>query len=76
MSHTLKIRITDELLAWLKSLSQQTGLPMARTIRQHLESAKAAKGNPRFLRLAGKINGPKDLSSREGFFAAWNGDIP
>src|ERR1700686_525667 len=67
MSHTLTIRLTDEPLAWLKALSEQTGLPMARIIRQQLESAKAAKVNPRFLHLAGKINGPKDLSSRAGF---------
>ena len=36
-------------------------------IRQQLESAKGEKGNQRFLRLAGKINGPPDLSSRKGF---------
>jgi hypothetical protein len=67
MSHTLTIRLTDELLAWLKEISQRTGLPVGRIVRQQLESAKAAKGNQRFLNLAGKINGPPDLSSRKGF---------
>jgi Ribbon-helix-helix domain len=67
MSHTLTIRLTEELLAWLKQMSQRTGLPVGRIIRQQLESAKAAKGNQRFLSLAGQINGPPDLSSRKGF---------
>ena len=67
MSHTLTIRLTDEILAWLKEMSRRTGLPVGRIIRQQLESAKGERGNQRFLRLAGKINGPPDLSSRKGF---------
>jgi predicted DNA-binding protein len=67
MSHTLTIRLTEELLAWLKGMSEQTGLPVGRIVRQQLERAKAEKGNQLFLRLAGKINGPPDLSSRKGF---------
>jgi predicted DNA-binding protein len=67
MSHTLTIRLTDEILAWLKEMSRRTGLPVGRIIRQQLESAKAEKGNQHFLNLAGKINGPSDLSSRKGF---------
>jgi predicted DNA-binding protein len=67
MSHTLTIRLTDELLAWLKEMSRRTGLPVGRIIRQQLESAKGEMGNQRFLRLAGKINGAPDLSSRKGF---------
>jgi hypothetical protein len=67
MSHTLTIRITEELLAWLKEMSQKTGLPVGRLIRQQVESAKAKQGNQRFLRHAGKIAGAPDLSTREGF---------
>ena len=67
MSHTLTIRLTEELLAWLKEVSRRTGVPVGRIIRQHLESAKSEKGNQQFLRHAGKINGPADLSSRKGF---------
>jgi hypothetical protein len=67
MSHTLTIRITEELLAWLKEMSQKTGLPVGRLIRQQVESAKAKQGNQRFLRHAGKISGAPDLSTREGF---------
>jgi len=67
MSHTLTIRLTEELLAWLKEVSRRTGVPVGRIIRQHLESAKSEKGNQQFLRHDGKINGPADLSSRKGF---------
>ena len=67
MSHTLTIRLTEELLAWLKEMSRRTGLPVGRIIRQQLESAKSEKGNQKFLRHAGQLNGPPDLSSRKGF---------
>jgi hypothetical protein len=67
MSHRLTIRLTDELLAWLKELSGRTGLPIARIICQQLEIAKATKRNQRFLGHAGEVKGPKDLSSRRGF---------
>jgi hypothetical protein len=67
MSHTLTIRLTEELLLWLKEVSRRTGLPVGRIIRQELENAKSEKGKQRFLRHAGKISGPSDLSSRRGF---------
>jgi hypothetical protein len=40
---------------------------MGRIIRQQLESAQSAKGSPRFMKHAGAISGPSDLSSRKGF---------
>jgi predicted DNA-binding protein len=67
MSPALTIRLTDELLTWLKEMSRRTGIPVGRIIRYQLERAKAEKENQRFLSLAGKINGPSDLSSQEGF---------
>jgi len=67
MLHTLTIRLSDELLAWLKEMSQRTGLPVGQIVRQQLEYAKAENGNQHFLRLAGKIKGPPQLSSRKGF---------
>ncbi|HEU0050249.1 MAG TPA: ribbon-helix-helix domain-containing protein [Nitrososphaera sp.] len=69
MSHTLTIRLTEELLAWLKDTSRRTGVPVGRLIRQQLESAKTG-GKQRFLRHAGAIRGgPSDVSSRKGFSA-------
>lgn len=68
MSHTLTIRLTEELLAWLKAKSRQTGVPVGRLIRQHLESARSGAEKQRFLRHAGAIRGgPPDVSSRKGF---------
>src|SRR5580704_15095743 len=67
MRPALTIRLTDELLAWLKEMSRRTGLPVGRIIRHQLEPAKAGKRNHGFQDFAGKINGPPDLSSRKGF---------
>src|SRR5579863_8135339 len=68
MSHTLTIRLTDDLLEWLKEQSRQTGVPMGRLVREQLEIAKSSRGNQRFLRHAGAITGgPPDVSSRKGF---------
>jgi len=68
MSHTFTIRLTEELLAWLKERSRDTGVPVGRLIRQQLEAAKSNGGKQRFLRHAGAISGgPPDLSSRKGF---------
>jgi ribbon-helix-helix protein len=68
MSHTLTIRLTEEILEWLKERSRQTGVPVGRLIRQQLEAAKSSGGKQRFLRHAGAIRGgPADVSSRKGF---------
>jgi predicted transcriptional regulator len=67
MSKTLTIRLTPELAAWLSETARKTGLPAGRIVRQQLERAKAEEGSQRFLRHAGKITGPKDLSGRGGF---------
>jgi hypothetical protein len=68
MSHTLTIRLTEELLAWLKETSRRTGVPMGKLVREQLESARANGGRQRFLRHVGAITGgPADLSSRKGF---------
>jgi hypothetical protein len=67
MSHTITIRISDELAAWLEEVSERSGLPKGRIIREHLERARAAEPGQSFLRLAGSVRGPRDLSSRKGF---------
>lgn len=66
VSHTFTIRLTDELLTWLKETSARTGIPVGRLIREQLESAKAG-GKQRFMLRAGAMSGPPDLSSRKGF---------
>lgn len=67
MSRTLTIRLTEELATWLAERARKTGEPAGRIIRRQLEKARAESGNQRFLRHAGKIDGPADLSMRKGF---------
>jgi len=68
MRHTLTIRLSDELLDWLKETSHQTGIPVGGPIRQQLERAKSNAGKQLFLRHLGAISrGSPDASSRKGF---------
>ncbi len=67
MNHTLSIRITEELSAWLKRISRKTGTPVGRLVREQLERAKRETGSQSFMRFSGSIDGPADLSSRKGF---------
>jgi hypothetical protein len=67
MSHTITIRLSKELAAWLESVSLQSGVPQGKLIRDQLEKARASGESRGFMRLAGTVSGPKDLSSRKGF---------
>lgn len=66
MSNTLTVRLPDDLAEWLTLTAQKTGMPRSRIIRQQLEKARSSEGRP-FLRLAGLVVGPADLSTRRGF---------
>ncbi|MFZ1131504.1 MAG: ribbon-helix-helix domain-containing protein [Terriglobales bacterium] len=67
MSDTLTIRLTPELAAWLRATARKTGIPMGRLVRDQLELAKRATGDKPFLRYAGIMSGPPDLSARKGY---------
>ena len=67
MSHTITVRLTRELAAWLEEQAATTGEPQGKIVREQLERARAASGRQPFMRLAGTVRGPKDLSSRKGF---------
>jgi len=67
MSHTLTIRLTDGILAWLKQQSERTGIPVGRIIRQQIELAMSEPGQQAFLRHAGKFTGSPNASARKGF---------
>jgi predicted DNA-binding protein len=67
MSNTLTIRLPEEMLEWLKETSRTTGIPVGRLIREKLEAAKEESGKQRFMRHAGTISGPPDLSARKGY---------
>ena len=67
MSHTLSFRLTSELAAWLEETAARTGVSQGRIIREQLERARSGGPVRPFMRLAGSIRGPRDLSSRRGF---------
>lgn len=67
MGHTLTVRLDDDLAAWLAETARKTGLPAGKIVREQLERARAEAGNQQFLKHAGKLSGPRDLSSRKGF---------
>ena len=67
MSQTITVRLTKELAAWLEQVAAKMGVSQGRIIRDELEKAKASTSSQAFMRLAGAVRGPKDLSSRKGF---------
>jgi hypothetical protein len=70
MRRTITIRLTGELTERLAERARKTGEPAGRIIRQQLEKPKTEGGRQRFLRHAGKIDGPADLLMRKGFARA------
>jgi hypothetical protein len=67
MGHTITVRLGQELAEWLEESARRAGVPQGRIIREQLEKARAASQSQAFLRLAGAVSGPRDLSSRKGF---------
>ena len=67
MSQTITVRLTPELADWLEQVSEETGLPQGRIVRDQLEKARAGVPSRPFMRLAGVVRGAKNLSSRKGF---------
>jgi hypothetical protein len=67
MGHTITVRLTRELAEWLEEQAKTTGVPQGKIVRDQLEMAKATSVRQPFMRLAGSVRGPKDLSTRKGF---------
>jgi hypothetical protein len=67
MGHTITVRLGRELAEWLEESARRAGVPQGRIVRDQLEKARAAGQRQAFLRLAGTVRGPRDLSSRKGF---------
>jgi hypothetical protein len=63
----LTIRLDKDLAAWLEAEAARTGVSQGKIVRDQLERARNARGTRRFMRLAGTVDGPKDLSRRKGF---------
>ena len=66
MSHTITVRLPKDLSEWLEMTAKKTGVPQGKIIRDQVERARASEGKS-FMRLAGAIQGPRDLSQRKGF---------
>ncbi len=66
MGHTITVRLNKELADWLEQTAAQTGVSQGQLVREQLEQARS-RGKRGFLRLAGVVRGPKDLSQRMGF---------
>jgi hypothetical protein len=67
MSKTITIRLTKELADWLEDAARRSGVSQGGLIRDQLERARAKDG-PKFMRLAGCVEGgPDDVSTRKGF---------
>ena len=67
MGHTLTIRLTAELARWLEETARRSGRSQGEIVRTQLERARSEKKTRPFMRLAGCIEGPADLSGRRGF---------
>jgi Ribbon-helix-helix protein, copG family len=67
MGHTITVRLSKELAAWLETAAAKSGVSQGKLVRDQLEKARASSGAQAFMRLAGSVRGPKDLSSRKGF---------
>ena len=66
MSHTITVRLTLELAEWLSATSKRSGIPQGKIVRDQLEKARSKEAKA-FMRLAGVVKGPPDLSARKGF---------
>jgi predicted DNA-binding protein len=66
MRNAITVRLPGELAEWLENRAARAGVSQGKIIREQLEKARGAEERP-FLRLAGKVAGPADLSSRRGF---------
>jgi predicted transcriptional regulator len=66
MSKTLTVRLPEELAEWLDQVAQRACVPRGRIVRMELERARKTSKQA-FLRLAGAVDGPPDLSTRKGF---------
>jgi predicted transcriptional regulator len=67
MSQTITIRISKELADWLARVAAKSGVSQGKIIRDQLERAKASDASQSYMRLAGAVRGPRDLSRRKGF---------
>jgi hypothetical protein len=67
MSQTISIRLNKELSVWLAGEARRAGVSQGRIVRDQLEKARNSAGSQAFMRHAGTVKGPKNLSERKGY---------
>ncbi len=67
MSNTITVRLPEDLAEWLSEVARETGVPVGRIVREQLQRARHERDLRPYMKLAGKIKGPRDLSTRKGF---------
>lgn len=67
MSTTLSVRLGEELARWVEEQARITGRSQGSLIKEALEKVRHAEQAKPFMKLAGSIEGPADLSQRKGF---------
>jgi len=66
MGNTLTVRLPQDLAKWLDEAARNSGVSRGAIIRTELERVRKSSKQS-FLRLAGAVEGPADLSTRKGF---------
>ncbi len=67
MNKTLTISLTPQLAEWLAQTAEKTARTEEKVAQQQLEEARIAMKMRPWLAYAGCVEGPEDLSMREGF---------
>ena len=66
METTLSVRLPKEAAEWLVERSNATGISKGKLVRMAIEQARLESEEP-WMRLAGRVSGSPDLSTKEGF---------
>ena len=67
MGQTITVRLKKDLAEWLEEVAARTGVSQGQIVRDESATVGAEGSEKGFLRLAGTVRGPRDLSTRKGF---------
>ena len=67
MSTTLSICLSEDMARWVEEEARAAGRSQGSLVKEALEKARQSKQTKQFMKLAGSVDGPKDLSQRKGF---------
>lgn len=67
MVRKITVRLPEDLAEWLDKWARETGVPASRIVCEQLRRAKVEQESKPYMRYAGAIKGPRDLSTRKGY---------